>query len=111
MAGWANDGRRKSQLPKNWQQIRLKVLERDGYRCRGILPDGRGTVCGRYANQCDHIDQSRGDDHTLDNLQSLCASCHARKWGKEGAANTPQVKYPMNRKPGLHPGLKRPDEM
>jgi 5-methylcytosine-specific restriction endonuclease McrA len=53
----------------NWQQIRLQVLERDGFVCQ---------YCG-CANKLDvhHIIPRRnGGLDTLDNLISYCRMCH-----------------------------------
>ena len=61
----------------NWEEQRIKALERDGHRCR---------VCGVNKGKLDvhHIVPFRnfGRRHylkanTLDNLITLCISCHA----------------------------------
>lgn len=78
MNNW-DGSNRKSRLPKNWKSIRKKVLQRDHYECQ-MINDGR--YCFAEANQVDHINP--GDDHSLDNLQSLCQKCHANKSTTEG---------------------------
>ena len=52
-----------------WRQVRLAVFRRDGYRC---------TACGRTGRlECDHVDPDWcGDPYDMDNLQTLCRSCH-----------------------------------
>ena len=62
---------------KAWQQIRQRVLLRDGYRCQGC---GR-LVAGREA----HVDHRDGDSHNNDpdNLQLLCIGCHGVKTRSE----------------------------
>jgi len=56
---------------KRWQKCRAAVLAQEPI-CR---------VCGRPANTVDHITPRRkgGADYERDNLQALCAECHARK--------------------------------
>jgi 5-methylcytosine-specific restriction endonuclease McrA len=93
---WDTD--RKARLPSDWKRRRVKVLRRDGYSCQAIE---QGRRCGAPANQVDHV--IAGDDHSLDNLQSLCASHHAKKSSQEGVAA--RAKYPNKRPPESHPGL------
>ncbi len=54
-----------------WRRIRLMVLARDPV-CR---------MCDRAPSlHADHIiAHVPGESHDLDNLQGLCASCHAKK--------------------------------
>ena len=57
--------------------LRQAALVRDGYQCRMCLM----LIVGKGEAQVDHIvprsvDPSRAAD--LDNLQTLCASCHSR---------------------------------
>ena len=60
---------------KRWKAVRLEALRRDGFRC---------VKCGGVGRlQVDHI--KRVEPHNpelwfdLDNLQSLCGTCHSRK--------------------------------
>jgi len=62
---------------KRWAGIRLKVLNRDGYRCR---------QCGRAGRlEVDHrVPLHRGGAvYDLANLQSLCRTCHVAKSRRE----------------------------
>ena len=54
---------------------RIKVLERDNYRC---------VYCGSEEQlQVDHIwPRKLGGGHDLDNLQTLCRPCNLRKAAK-----------------------------
>jgi 5-methylcytosine-specific restriction protein A len=79
---WEGTSDRKERLPSDWSTRRVRVLRRDSYRCQAR--DSLGVVCGEPANQVDHI--VPGDDHDLDNLQSLCRWHHARKSSAEGHA-------------------------
>lgn len=91
---------RKERLPKDWARIRLRILRRDGYRCRHQQVPG-APRCGRPANQVDHI--IPGDDHRDANLQALCAWHHARKSSREGVeARAPRPT--RARPPEPHPG-------
>lgn len=60
---------------------RLNVYERDGYAC---------VTCGTHENlTIDHIHPvSKGGTNDMDNLQTMCHSCNARKGAKivEGGA-------------------------
>lgn len=62
-----------------WGQLRQKVMKRDGYRCREC-----GFV-GRF--EVDHIIPTfDGGTNDLDNLQTLCRSCHIDKTKAERKA-------------------------
>ena len=86
---WAGSTR-KARLPRDWHKIRLRILERDGYRCH---------VCGGPgADGVDHV--IPGDDHSDANLKAIhhhVAPCHLRKT----AADRPRVGRPPERHPGL----------
>lgn len=73
----------KRELPSNWDSIRVLVFRRDNWRC---------VLCGSGDNlQCDHIDGAL--DHQLENLQTLCRSCHGRKTAREAQ----EVRYGLRR--------------
>ncbi|MEV6836782.1 HNH endonuclease signature motif containing protein [Streptomyces sp. NPDC051133] len=96
--GWAGSNRR-AELPRDWYtHIRPFVLARDEHRCRNRI-DGR--VCGRRANQVDHIGDR--DNHRPENLQALCEDCHAKKSSAQGNAARWAVRRqrPKERHPGL----------
>jgi 5-methylcytosine-specific restriction endonuclease McrA len=59
------------QSPK-WKKVRIIALKRDGYLCQ---------ACNREGNTVDHkMPVSKGGHgFKLDNLQTLCESCHAKK--------------------------------
>lgn len=99
MAGGWQHSDRKSRLPHDWAQRRIRVLRRDGYRCQHR--DEVGILCGAWANQVDHVE--RGDDHDEANLQALCRDHHAAKSSAEGVAAQPRRRRP----PEPHPGLLR----
>jgi 5-methylcytosine-specific restriction endonuclease McrA len=57
---------------QKYDALRLRVLERDGWRCQ---------LCGSSKNLQVHHAKSRsklGDD-VLQNLISLCATCHGKQ--------------------------------
>lgn len=66
------DGYQKKAIPNG---LRMKVFERDMYRCKN---------CGTHKSlTCDHIyPEVLGGDSTLDNLQTLCKSCNCKKGKK-----------------------------
>lgn len=88
---------RMKRLPDDWNERRIRVLRRDGYRCQ--IQDASGIPCLAPANQVDHVE--RGDDHGLDNLQAACRSCHARKSSAEGNAARQRRRRPPERHPGM----------
>ncbi|KRB44275.1 HNH endonuclease [Terrabacter sp. Root181] len=90
---------RKARLPRDWSPRRLAVLRRDGYRCRAL--DSEGRRCKDRANQVDHI--TRGDDHSLGNLQALCSWHHGRKSSEEGRA-AQRARPTQARESERHPG-------
>ena len=66
----------KATYPDNWEQIRLEVFERDGWRCRRCPASLRGN----NSRQCHHIiPLSNGGSNKKWNLISLCGSCHDKQ--------------------------------
>lgn len=80
MSTYFKDSNRKQRLPSNWYSLRSKVLRRDNYGCKWL--DEYGKECKSKATDVDHI--LRGDNNSLDNLQSLCTYHHRYKTAKEG---------------------------
>ncbi len=97
---WEGSNRRE-RLPAGWSATRIRILNRDGWRCTWIRDDD-GAQCNQAATDVDHV--TRGDDHRDDNLTSLCPDHHATKSGREGAAA--RHREPMKRPAERHPGLK-----
>ncbi len=91
---WTNRGH-------NSTAARLRILERDGYRC---------VHCGntRGPFEVDHIDNTRGPHYDLDtNKQTLCVACHTKKTRAEEQQGR-QRHYARRRLPQKpHPGLIR----
>ncbi|MBW7903016.1 MAG: HNH endonuclease [Rhodocyclaceae bacterium] len=72
----------------DWVRRRIVILRRDGGLCQPCLRAGRVTT----ATQVDHITpKSDGGTDAEDNLQSICADCHAAKTAAEagGARRRP----------------------
>ncbi|QPB09759.1 HNH endonuclease [Streptomyces phage Shaeky] len=90
---WSTSNRR-SELPRNWDALRKRVIRRDMGMCRGVLDEG--ALCGNPGTEVDHI--RPGDDHTLGNLQLLCHTCHARKTHAESRAARAQAWIPTKAK-------------
>jgi 5-methylcytosine-specific restriction endonuclease McrA len=57
---------------KKYKELEIKVLERDNCTCQ---------ECFCYTEAPPHhiIFRSQGGDDTMENLQTLCVSCHERK--------------------------------
>ena len=69
--------------PRRWALLRLRVFERDAWRCR---------KCGRAGRlECDHIVPMHrgGAEHDMANLQSLCRPCHIEKTTSENNPPNP----------------------
>ena len=63
-------GGKTSPYNGEWRSIRRQVYERDGYKC--VLCDGIDRI------QCHHIIPYRySHSHALENLITLCRSCHS----------------------------------
>lgn len=62
------------QIP--WQELRMKIYKRDKWTCQIC-----GVKCGRkHRIQCHHINPYRiSHDNSMDNLITLCVSCHRRE--------------------------------
>jgi len=101
--GWGDSDRR-SELPPDWPKIREERLKKDDYRCTWRLPSG--ARCPRAATDVDHRDQSKSDDHSQGNLQSLCGHHHAKKTAMEGFRGRRKGRGPR-RQPEAHPGIRR----
>lgn len=89
---WTNRGH-------NTTAARLRILERDGYRCVHC-----GDAQGPF--EVDHIDNTRGPNYNTDaNKQTLCVTCHEKKTRAE-ARRGHQRYYARRRLPQKpHPGL------
>ena len=77
-------GRHHQRLERGrWEDVRRRVLDRDGWRCRSCGLAGRLEV--------DHITplEDGGESYALLNLQALCRRCHISKTGRENRARRP----------------------
>lgn len=56
---------------KAWNELRLQVLNRDGWRC---------VYCAREANEADHVvAKANGGQDELSNLVAACRTCNGTK--------------------------------
>lgn len=72
---WPEDRAPKPKKAVIGAELRIKVFERDMYRC---------LRCGDHRNlRADHVvPESQGGQATLENLQTLCAPCNSWKGAK-----------------------------
>jgi 5-methylcytosine-specific restriction endonuclease McrA len=117
MSRWPNERRRnpwagstrKSRLPVDWERLRAVVLQRCSFRCEW---NEDGSRCPYPATDVDHI--TPGDDHSLANLQGLCAAHHLTKTGREAKAVQLKRKklerLPEEKQPGVIDGPPTPTE-
>lgn len=96
-AAWSNSNRR-AELPPNWSSIRRRILDRDGHRCTWTEHGHRCTETTRL--EVDHAGDP--NDHTDDNLRTLCHPHHSRHTAAQSAAG----RTPTRRPPERHPGLR-----
>lgn len=76
--------------PKIWRKVRVKALDRDGWKCVKCGRRGRGSGL-----QVDHIISTfnGGRPYALGNLQTLCAfPCHWQKTHDECYPDDPERK-------------------
>ena len=103
---WATSTRR-FRLPPDWAEIRVRIFERDKYRCQWIVNKEPREICGVLATDIDHIE--RGDRHEDSNLQALCRGHHNHKSAVEGRqaqlARAREIKKQFARPQEKHPGL------
>jgi len=72
------DSHTSDEYPPDWQARRRRVLRRDDYTCRAC--GLRSTRVDDISFDVDHVvPKSDGGSHALDNLQTLCLPCHAKK--------------------------------
>jgi len=104
MSAWQNSTRR-DRLPPDWAKVRKRILRRDRSKCQWRKTSGQ--LCLQPANQVDH--RNPGDDHSDENLQSLCEWHHGKKSGGEGGrasqAQRAQARNKLRRPTEVHPGL------
>jgi 5-methylcytosine-specific restriction protein A len=94
---------RKDRLPENWFKLVAQVKKRAGGRCEWRLKSR--ARCPRPGTDCDH--KNPGDDHSLSNLQWLCAHHHGKKSSAEGRKARADRRALRYRAPEPHPGRVR----
>lgn len=99
----SNASRRVNPLPADWRTRRMFVLERDGFRCRAILPSG--ARCAGEGTDVDHIHPLEGDSYQ--NLQTLCGYHHRLKTASEAGRKVhkrARMPHKSKRRGEKHPG-------
>lgn len=91
---------RTTPLPNRWGAIRLGILRRDGFVCTWIH---LGARCQAAATDVDHIDDP--NDHSPENLRSLCGPHHRARSAAQGGRAAQAKRIPRKRKAEPHPGL------
>ncbi len=91
---------RTAPLPKNWPDIRKRILRRDGYTCTWTTDGGR---CTQAATDVDHTGDP--NDHRDEMLRSLCAPHHRKRSAAQGGQAAQAKRIPRKRPSERHPGL------
>lgn len=104
MPNWKTSGpSRRDSLPPDWDARRRKRFKLDDHRCTWTnVYDER---CVGPAEECDH--HIPNNDHSIENLRSLCSFHHGQKSGAEGAAARSAIWRKNNqkfRRSESHPG-------
>nr|DAP09027.1 MAG TPA: HNH endonuclease bacteriophage, HNH Endonuclease, DNA.52A [Caudoviricetes sp.] len=95
---WATSTRR-DRLPKDWPNIRAKIIRRARGMCEATDHDPR---CNGKGTEVDHI--TPGDNHSLNNLRLLNTFCH-RKVTAEYNTRRRRERAAMRKRPSEpHPG-------
>ena len=77
----------------DWPERVKRVLARDDRRCQLGFAD----ICVGRASQVDHIVRpADGGTSDLANLRAVCAPCHARRTGQQGALAKRQKRQRRN---------------
>lgn len=97
MGQWSED---RPPLPKDWEQRRQRVFERDGRLCQL----GYADLCTTVATEVDH--KGARDDHRLTELQAVCSECHkvkTQQQSREAIQSKAALARPKKR---VHPALR-----
>lgn len=77
---WASSDRR-SELPSDWNRRVRTVLRRNELHNDGLCQDGR--VCGGLSLAREVHHPGDPSDHTVDQLEAVCAACHAASTNRQ----------------------------
>ena len=89
-----------SYYPSDWQERRLRVFKRDGFRC---------VYCGKYGGElhCDHIiPPSEVGSHAEWNLRTVCSEDHLARHPEKALKNL--YFYKKSGLSNFHPHRDRP---
>jgi 5-methylcytosine-specific restriction protein A len=81
---WSDKGwdKRHRESRLGWASRRKQAMERDRWLCQPCFKKGHITV----ATECDHlVPVFDGGGEEIENLQAICAECHAIKTADEAA--------------------------
>jgi len=83
---------RSEGYPPDWEDRRLRVLRRDGYRCQHCRI--RSTRVDDISLDVDHIvPKSKGGTHEISNLRALCPECHSNRHPENDTLNNRSNKW------------------
>lgn len=90
---------RTTPRPRGWKALRAQALERDGNQCTWI---DDGQRCTNAGTDADHIGDP--DDHSIDNLRTLCGYHHRKRTALQARAARGELPSRQRPRPA-HPGL------
>lgn len=84
--------KKKFYKSKEWESLRLRVLERDNYECIWCREEGKVTTKEHVTLEVDHIKEIETNPELaeeLDNLRTLCRNHHNLRHNRFGFNNKP----------------------
>ncbi|MBB4935663.1 hypothetical protein F4561_006572 [Lipingzhangella halophila] len=91
---------RTTPRPQGWKALRAQALDRDDHQCTWV--DEEGSRCTAQGTDADHIGDAQ--DHSIDNIRTLCRTHHRKRTALQArAARGQQPK--RKRDSETHPGL------
>lgn len=90
---------RSAPRPRGWKALRSQALARDAHQCTWIED---GERCTSEGTDADHIGDP--EDHSLDNLRTLCGHHHRKRTAIQARAARgplPSKQRPIKPHPGL----------
>jgi 5-methylcytosine-specific restriction endonuclease McrA len=99
----------RANYPKDWNQISLRIRERDHWRCKFCGAENRkphpktGSIVVLTVAHLDHDTQNNSDE----NLAALCQKCHLTYDGQHHAKNARKTRIKKKEQAKLEAGQEK----